>query len=176
MEKWNIKLDPELCKQFGNQTTWTGERTLTRTLPREPRGEGYFTPDNGEDQKIKAYSQMYKSLPWNVGGPPSATPPGKSRDDGELFPYQPDLSSSWPNWAGVRRRPSNCPWADQVVFEGCGVKILPSNGHKFLPIDVQRVDVLWNMSLFGNSTYLPLILLVSTRKRWTLMTYTSIYM
>lgn len=44
------------------------KRTLTRTLPQEPRGEGYFTADNGGDQKIKAYTQMYKTLPWNVGG------------------------------------------------------------------------------------------------------------
>lgn len=44
------------------------KRTLTRTLPQEPRGEGYFTADNGGDQKIKAYTHMYKTLPWNVGG------------------------------------------------------------------------------------------------------------
>uniref|UniRef100_A0A8W8N4W0 Uncharacterized protein n=2 Tax=Magallana gigas TaxID=29159 RepID=A0A8W8N4W0_MAGGI len=44
------------------------KRTPTRTLPQEPRGEGYFTADNGGDQKIKAYTQMYKTLPWNVGG------------------------------------------------------------------------------------------------------------
>lgn len=120
--------------------------------------------------EIRRSKLTHRSL--ECRGPSSAAPPGQSRDDDELFPYQSDLSSSWPNWAGVRRRPSNCPWADQGVFEGCGVKILPSNGHKSPSIDVQCVDVLGNISLFGNSAYLPLILLVSTKKRWTLMAYT----
>lgn len=56
------------------QTIWQSDYLERRSgpwlepCPRSRAVRGYFTADNGGDQKIKAYTQMYKTLPWNVGG------------------------------------------------------------------------------------------------------------
>lgn len=85
---------------------------------------------------------MYKSLPWNVGGHRVQLHLAKAGTMSSYFHIY--LIRLHHDQTGPVSDDGHqtVPGLTKAFFEGCGVKILPSNGHKSPSIDVQRVDIL----------------------------------